>query len=74
MTMLILAICVRMCQINIYWGLGTGEHEEQGEQGRQVLFPMPSPNSYINLDNDLGCSTSCNNRKKLGNGFVWKLD
>jgi hypothetical protein len=24
MTMLILAICVRMCQINIYWGMGHG--------------------------------------------------
>lgn len=27
MTMLILAICVGMCQIDIYWGLGTGEDE-----------------------------------------------
>ncbi|MEH2106229.1 hypothetical protein [Nostoc sp.] len=25
MTMFILAICVRMCQINIYWGLGIEE-------------------------------------------------
>ncbi|WP_335106424.1 hypothetical protein [Nostoc sp.] len=25
MTMLILAICVIMCQINIYWGLGIGD-------------------------------------------------
>ncbi|MEH2030343.1 MAG: hypothetical protein V7K67_11825 [Nostoc sp.] len=25
MTMPILAICVRMCQIDIYWGLGIGD-------------------------------------------------
>ncbi|MEH2203273.1 MAG: hypothetical protein V7K53_04205 [Nostoc sp.] len=38
MTMLILAICAGMCQINIYWGL-----EKQGSRGEVAVSLSPLP-------------------------------
>lgn len=59
MTMLILAICVRMCQINIYWGLGAGGWE------RIILILMSNTQSPIpNIQSPIP------NPQYL----VWKLD
>ncbi len=38
MTMFILAICARMCQINIYWGA-----REQGSRGEVAVSFSPVP-------------------------------
>ncbi|MEH1853204.1 MAG: hypothetical protein V7L11_16390 [Nostoc sp.] len=42
MTMPILAICVRMCQINIYWELGIGQNSFVSGSGALSQFPVLS--------------------------------